>query len=165
MRKQRRRSEADQRLCFRYTDSTISLLLKYQISSFLPASVTVQSDFVGPGRKPRRLVFSRRGSNDIKSTTFSGSKRHVCKSVNSCSAGIAKLHIKLHNNVLQHPDLKCIDVCSHPPLICVIRNVRNWGHMIISCSVQLICLLYMYIIVGKTSQTQLVILYAKFNFG
>ena len=34
--------EADQRLCFRYTDSTISLLPKSEISSFLPASVTVQ---------------------------------------------------------------------------------------------------------------------------
>ena len=34
--------EADQRLCFRYTDSTISLLLKSVISSFKPASVTVQ---------------------------------------------------------------------------------------------------------------------------
>ena len=41
MRKQRRRSasqysncEADQRLCFRYTDSTISLLLKSELSSF-----------------------------------------------------------------------------------------------------------------------------------
>ena len=34
--------EADQRLCFRYTDSTISLLLKSKILSFQPASVTVQ---------------------------------------------------------------------------------------------------------------------------
>ena len=34
--------EADQRLCFRSTDSTISLLLKSEISSFQPASVTVQ---------------------------------------------------------------------------------------------------------------------------
>ena len=39
--------EADQRLCFRYTDSTISLLLKTEISSFLSASVTVQADFCG----------------------------------------------------------------------------------------------------------------------
>ena len=36
--------EADQRLCFRYTDSTKPLLLKSKISSFKPASVTVQSD-------------------------------------------------------------------------------------------------------------------------
>ena len=34
--------EADQRLCFGYTDSIISLLLKSEISSFLPASVTGQ---------------------------------------------------------------------------------------------------------------------------
>ena len=36
--------EADQRLCFRYTDtcSTISLLPKYEISSLQPSSVAVQ---------------------------------------------------------------------------------------------------------------------------
>ena len=32
--------KADQRLCFRYTDSTTPLLLISKISSFLPASVT-----------------------------------------------------------------------------------------------------------------------------
>ena len=35
--------EADQRLCFRYTDSTISLLLKSEISSFWLSSMTVQA--------------------------------------------------------------------------------------------------------------------------
>ena len=35
--------EADQRLCFRYTDSTMPLLLKSEISSFGPASVTVHA--------------------------------------------------------------------------------------------------------------------------
>ena len=34
--------EADQRLCFRYSDSTISLLPKSGISSFWPSSVLVQ---------------------------------------------------------------------------------------------------------------------------
>ena len=34
--------EADQRLCFRYTDSTIPLLPIYKISSLLPSSETVQ---------------------------------------------------------------------------------------------------------------------------
>ena len=34
---------ADQRLCFRYLDSTISLLPKSKISSFQPASETVQA--------------------------------------------------------------------------------------------------------------------------
>ena len=34
--------EADQRLCFRYMDSIFPLLLISEISSFYPASVTVQ---------------------------------------------------------------------------------------------------------------------------
>ena len=34
--------EADLRLCFRYRDSTIPLLLKSEISSFQPSSVAVQ---------------------------------------------------------------------------------------------------------------------------
>ena len=34
--------EADQRLCFRYTDSTIPLLPLSEISSLLPSSVAVQ---------------------------------------------------------------------------------------------------------------------------
>ena len=50
--------EADQRLCFRYSDSTIPLLLKSS-SSFLSLYRPV---CVGPGRKPRRPVLSRRGS-------------------------------------------------------------------------------------------------------
>ena len=40
----RNNCEADRCLCFRYTDSTISLLLKSEISSFQSASVTVQVD-------------------------------------------------------------------------------------------------------------------------
>ena len=54
--------EADQGLCFRFKDSTISLLPKYEISSLLPSSVAVQPICVGPGREPRRPVFSQRGS-------------------------------------------------------------------------------------------------------
>ena len=42
--------EADQRLCFRYSDSTIPPLLNSKISSFYPASVAVQAAL--PGRKP-----------------------------------------------------------------------------------------------------------------
>ena len=45
--------EADQCLCFRYTDSTIPLLLKSEISSFKLASVLIYSLVcVGPVRKP-----------------------------------------------------------------------------------------------------------------
>ena len=35
--------EADQRLCFRYTDNTIPLLLKSEISSFDPSSVAARA--------------------------------------------------------------------------------------------------------------------------
>ena len=45
MQKQRRRSayrEADQRLCFRYIDSKISLLPKYEISSLYPSCVALE---------------------------------------------------------------------------------------------------------------------------
>ena len=39
--------EADQRLCFRYTDSTIPLLPKSKISSLWPSSVAVQPGLCG----------------------------------------------------------------------------------------------------------------------
>ena len=39
--------EADQRLCFRYTDSTIRLLPTSEISSLYPTSVTAQPDLCG----------------------------------------------------------------------------------------------------------------------
>ena len=39
--------EADQHLCFRYTDSTISLLPKYEISGLQPSSVAAQPDLCG----------------------------------------------------------------------------------------------------------------------
>ena len=55
--------EADQRLCFRYTDSTIPLLSKSEISSVYTYSVAVQPGLCRPGRKPRKPVFSERGSN------------------------------------------------------------------------------------------------------
>ena len=58
--------EADQRLCFRYTDSTIPLLPKYGFKSEFQASSHLLWLYspvcVGPGRKPRRPVFSERGS-------------------------------------------------------------------------------------------------------
>ena len=63
--------EADQRLCFRYIDSTIPLVpklyTKFRASIHLVwlYSLLYSLVFVGPGRKPRRPVFSQRGSNDI----------------------------------------------------------------------------------------------------
>ena len=50
--------EADQRLCFRYIDSTIHLLSKPEISSLLPSSVAVQPGLCRTMSETRTLVFS-----------------------------------------------------------------------------------------------------------
>ena len=55
--------EADQRLCFRYLDSTIPLLLKSEISSFQLFSVMVQSVLCWTCSETTLLVFPRDGSN------------------------------------------------------------------------------------------------------
>ena len=59
--------EADQRLCFRYTDSTIPLLPKSEISSFQQSSVVVQPGLCGTwsetpktGFLTTRLICSKR---------------------------------------------------------------------------------------------------------
>ena len=54
--------EADQRLCFRYTDSTLPVLLKSEISSILPASVTIQPALCRTCSEDALLVFPRDGS-------------------------------------------------------------------------------------------------------
>ena len=54
--------EADQRLCFRYSDSTVPLLLKSEITSFLPASVAVQAGLCQTCSETTLLVFPRGGS-------------------------------------------------------------------------------------------------------
>ena len=55
--------EADQRLCFRYTDSTIPLLSKSEIFKSLAIFLKLYSLVcVRPGLKPRRPFFSERGS-------------------------------------------------------------------------------------------------------
>ena len=59
--------EADQRLCFRYTDSTIPLLPKCEISSLWPSSVAVQPGLCQTRSETRTLVFSWRGSNTFYS--------------------------------------------------------------------------------------------------
>ena len=55
--------EADQRLCFRFTDSTLSLLFKSEISSFQSASVAVQPSLCRTSLKSTLLVFPPGGSN------------------------------------------------------------------------------------------------------
>ena len=54
--------EADQRLCFRYTDNTLPLLFKSEISSFQSACVTVQPDLCRTCSETTLLVFPRGGS-------------------------------------------------------------------------------------------------------
>ena len=51
--------EADQRLCFHYTDSTIPLLPKSKISSLQPSSVVVQPGLCGTRSKPPKTGFLR----------------------------------------------------------------------------------------------------------
>ena len=54
--------EADQRLCFRYTDSITPLLLKFEISSFYLFSVLVQAGLCQPCSEATLLVFPRGSS-------------------------------------------------------------------------------------------------------
>ena len=54
--------KADQRLCFRYSDSTIPLLLKSEISRFLPSSVTVQAGLYRTCSETTLLVLPQSGS-------------------------------------------------------------------------------------------------------
>ena len=54
--------EADQRLCFRYIDSTIPLLSKSEISSLYTSSAVVRPSLCRTRSETRTLVFSRRGS-------------------------------------------------------------------------------------------------------
>ena len=53
----------DQRLCFRYIDSTIPLLSKSEISSLWPSSVAAQPGLSWTRSETRLLVFSRHGSH------------------------------------------------------------------------------------------------------
>ena len=51
--------EADQRLCFRYTDSTIPLLSKSEISRLYPSSVAVQPGLCWTGSETPKTCFLR----------------------------------------------------------------------------------------------------------
>ena len=53
--------EADQRLCFRYTDSTFPLLSKSKISSLYLSSVLVQAGLCRTCSETTLLVFPRGG--------------------------------------------------------------------------------------------------------
>ena len=63
--------EADQRLCFRYSDSTIPPLLKSEISSFYLFSVLAQAGLCWTCSKTTLLVFPRGGSYLFKKLCIS----------------------------------------------------------------------------------------------
>ena len=54
--------EADQRLCFRYSDSTIPLLLKTEISSFQLFSVLVQVGLCWFSHEVAHLISKQHGN-------------------------------------------------------------------------------------------------------
>ena len=60
--------EDDQRLCFRYTDRTIPILLKSEISSFYLSSVAIHPDLCLTCTKNTLLVFPRGGSIAVSAT-------------------------------------------------------------------------------------------------
>ena len=64
--------EANQCLCFRYLDSMIPLLSKYEISSLWPSSVAVQPVLCRTRSETRMLVFSRRGSYVVPGCGWAG---------------------------------------------------------------------------------------------
>ena len=63
--------DADQRLCFRYSDSTIPPRFNSKISSFQPAAVTVQAGLCPTSLETTMLVFPRGGSFITKLSLFS----------------------------------------------------------------------------------------------
>ena len=106
--------EADQRLCFRYTDSSIPLLSKSEISSLYPSSVAVQpglcrtwSETLKTGFLTTRLKLSDQSLVSEKDSSFlhSDSKNTVrylsslmahlmCKFYINCNSLIKVLFIK-----------------------------------------------------------------------
>ena len=83
--------EADQRLCFRYTDSTICLLLKSQISSFYPASMNVQAGLCLTWSETQIVsVVSREGLNKTLEKELYRSRRTCSAKRNvRCGAGVS----------------------------------------------------------------------------
>ena len=73
--------KVDQRLCFLYTNST-TLNLKFQASSHL--LWLYRSVYVRPGRKPRRLVFSRRGSLNLYPKMTHCHMSHIVRKQDYC---------------------------------------------------------------------------------
>ena len=76
--------EADQRLCFRYSDSTIPPLLNSKISSFWSASVAVQTGLCQTCSETTLLVFPRDGSYIIMPPTLKKLEGHIAFGLSVC---------------------------------------------------------------------------------
>ena len=85
--------EADQRLCFRYSDSTIPLLRKSEISSFYLYSVLVQAGLCRTCSETTLLVFPRGGSYVMNThiNTFAG----ICNIIDGVRDNNAKFSLKI----------------------------------------------------------------------
>ena len=69
--------EADQRLCFRHSDSTISLLPKSEISSFLPFSDTAQTGLCRTwSETPKTGFLASRLISCLQLSILRGPRRH-----------------------------------------------------------------------------------------
>ena len=90
--------EADQRLCFRYTDSTITLLFKSKISSLWPSSVTVQPGLCRTWLEtPKTGFFLERGSNVRQMFIIPGKRKPafcICESNDAepCSLSVPQFY-------------------------------------------------------------------------
>ena len=91
--------EADQRLCFRYSDSTIPLLPKSEISSFWLFSVTVQVDLCPTRSETTLLVFPQGGSygKNLSKIFFSGTSGPISRKL-----GLKHRWLKYYNVYINH---------------------------------------------------------------
>ena len=98
--------EADQRLCFRYTDSTLPLLLKSEISSFLLFPVLVQVGLCRTCSETTLLVFPRGGSY-VKAIQAHKVHVHHHHGKDIHTKGDRKIRLKCSKIILRHPiDMK-----------------------------------------------------------
>ena len=86
--------EADQRLCFRYLDSTIPLLPKNKVSNLELSPVAVQPGLCQTWSESTVLVFPRCGSNDVETISLPLSLK-VKVSLNSIGK-LIQMYLKNH---------------------------------------------------------------------
>ena len=119
--------EADQRLCFRFTDSTIPLLPKTETSSFQPSSMAVQPGFVWDQVKQTKPVFSQRGSYSgaLKNKFF---PRTILNHWNSLSSSVVSAKIAEELKIFG-PEL-CVLIASE---LFLVNSFKDLSHMFSLC--------------------------------